>query len=196
MIEAELTRLWIESLAAIPTADWRAVPDIAALPPAVRADSSLWADRFYTPEANPHARPSDVQWSYALAGEATPDAIRYIYRVAPFDLDTIETRAFAAVRLKLRAPTAATIQEAAEQILLPPESGKPWQFTFPEALTEGCRFSTDPASSPLDIATWEDLVEGGIRAGAPYFLRFKKHLQRAGYPHLPTWFDAGFRARA
>ncbi|MFN7935042.1 MAG: hypothetical protein U0R19_17060 [Bryobacteraceae bacterium] len=185
----------MDSVAAIPPSSWRAVPNSDGLPPAIRADASLWAERFFTPEANPHARPADVQWSYAIAGPATPDAIRYIYRVDPYDLDTIETRAFTVVRLKLRSPSATVIEDAANRLLLGPGHGQRWRFQFPEALTEGSRFSSDPSVTPIDIATWEDLVEGGIRSGAAYLVRFKKLLQRQGYEHLPTWFDPEFRAR-
>jgi len=195
MLEKELTGLWMESIASIPSAAWRSLPDIASLPPAVRGDSSLWCERFFTPEADPHLRPAEVQWSYALATNQTPDAIRYIYSAAPYDLDTIETRAFTVVRLKLRTFTAATIQSAAGQLLQPPNIGNSWDFHLPEALTEGFRFSSDPSTNPLEIPSWEDLVEGGIRAGAPYFIRFKKVFQLQGYPNPRTWFDSDFRAR-
>lgn len=196
MLEKELTGLWMESIASIAPEAWRSVPDIERLPPDVRADSSLWCERFFTPEADPHLRPAGVQWSYAVATNQTPDAIRYIYSAAPYDLDTIETRAFTVVRLKLRTFTAATIQSAAGHLLQPPQGGNQWEFHLPEALTEGFRFSSNPSADPLDIASWEDLVEGGIRAGAPYFIRFKKVLQLQGYPNPRTWFDSDFRTSA
>ncbi|MBL8222494.1 MAG: hypothetical protein JNL62_24865 [Bryobacterales bacterium] len=155
-----------------------------------------WAERFFTPLANPHLRPAEVHWSYTLATDDTPDAIRYLYRSASYDLDTVETRAYAVVRLRLPTLSPSLIEDAANEILLPPASGKTWKFHFLESLSEGSRFSSDLSSNPLDIASWEDLVEGGIRSGVPYFMRFKKHPQRHGYPGLGTWFDAGFSGRA
>ncbi|MBL8178404.1 MAG: hypothetical protein JNK48_27265 [Bryobacterales bacterium] len=196
MLEPDLTAIWTESILRIPPTGWRLLADIDLLPPAVRADSAMWAERFLTDAANPHLRPHAAQWSFVLATEDTPDAIRAGYRADRYDLDTVETRAYLLVRLRLREFSAAAIQEAADRLIQPAQSGSRWRFQFVETPSEGSRFSTSPASNPLTIASWDDLVEGGVRNGAPYFLRFKKHHQRQGYPNLGAWFDPDFRARA
>lgn len=193
MTEAELTKIWIESIARIAPDTYRAVPDIEWIPRTVRANSAQWAGRFFVPEADPHQRPTEVQWSYHLATERTPDVIRYIYRALSYDLDAVESRAYAVIRLKLRQPPASAIQEAADKLLLRPAPLSRFVFQFPQTLSDGIRFSSNPETGPLEIASWEDLVEGGIRGGAPYFLRFKKHPQIVGYPNLRTWFDPEFR---
>lgn len=194
MTEAELTTIWIESIARIGPDWYRAVPDIEWIPRMVRANSAQWAGRFFASAADPHQRPTEVQWSYHLATERTPDVIRYIYRALSYDLDVVESRVYTVIRLKLRTPAGPVIQEAADRLLLRPEGGARFDFRLPMTLTDGTRFSSNPETGPLDIGSWEDLVEGGMRGGAPYFLRFKKHPQTVGYPNLRTWFDAELRA--
>jgi hypothetical protein len=196
MTDDQLITIWLDSIDRVPADGYRPVTEWAALPSAVRGDATFWAGRFFTPEANPHNHRDTVQWAYHLATEKTPDILRYRSKVDSYELDVIETRGYLLVRVRrLLPPNTAAVVAVAEKVLLKPEGMDSWNFHFPAALVEGTRFSTNQDAGPLRIASWEDLVAGGIRNGSLYFLRCKKVLDRMGYPDLRGWFDNTFRNR-
>jgi hypothetical protein len=190
--------IWLDSLDRVGPDGYRALQGPSALPAAVRSDSALWSERFFTPAADPHvsALAGQARWSYHLSTELTPDLVRCQYTAAGLALDLIESRAYTVLRVRESdPPTRDRVMAIAESVLLKPPGTRTWRFDFAQPLAEGAWFSTNPSVGPTRIATWELRVDGGIRGGGLYFLRFKKTLPQVGYPNLRRWFDDEFRAR-
>jgi hypothetical protein len=195
VLDDELVTIWLDSIDRVETNAYKPVM-FEALPAAVRGDSSLWADRFFTDAANPHNHKAAVKWTYHLSTESTPDILRGEHIVQKYALEVIETRSYLITRVRGTAPQSrSAVLAAAEDLLRRPESTATWSFQFPEVLNEGSRFSTNPTVGPLRITTWEDRTDGGVRGGVLYFLRFKKSFELLGYPDLRRWFDESFRRK-
>jgi hypothetical protein len=192
----ELVTIWLDSIDRVALDAYRPIA-FDALPAIVRGDSSLWCERLFTSTANPHTRKMDVKWSYHLATEDTPDILRAEYVIPPYAVEMLETRGYVVARVrKADVPDRGFVLAVAEAMLLKPPGTAVWNFQFPAALSEGSRFTTNSALGPHLIASWEDRTDGGVRKGALFFLRFKKSLERIGYPDLRRWFDDAFRSKS
>jgi hypothetical protein len=166
------------------------------LPEEVRGNSTMWCERFFAPEANPHAQTAPPQRSYHLSTETSPDLLRHVYTVRQVALDVVESVNFTLIRTNRMPPlTPQAAREVAKIILNLKDAEHAWTFQVPASLVEGTWFSSDPDADPMSMS-WTDRADGGIRKGALVFLCFKKEADRVGYGDIRKWFDAGFRSGA
>ena len=194
---------WLEAVESVPRRDYTMIAELSELPAQARAESCYWCDHVLSPEANPHDAPG-AEHGYHLAEGGTPDLLRHAYTAHGLGLTVIEGRNFLLIRIGrgsldvLALPAAAraeAIRHAAAVLLRAPRQKEAPSFHLPEALDEGCSFSSDAGADPLLLSCWTERVEGGIRGGELYFVSYKKPAQRTGFAHAEAWFDAAFRER-
>ena len=179
-------------LSAASRADWlgyEPVAKLSGLPPPALADSLQWSERFFKEAANPHLTKQPVQAGIHRAHRDTPDLIRMIFQDGDIRIDYVEGANFVLLRLSGTPLNAAVVMELAGKYLNVEAEDHKWAFDVRPPLSDGARFSSSPATDPMNMFTWSSRFDGGIHNNQLFFLGYKKHSQRAGYKDGQRWFS-------
>jgi|SRR5579872_4025713 len=190
-------------------AAWIAPANFTALPDgaSVHLDSEKWCRVFFKPEANPHAAVPAATLAIHHATADTADILRYDYGSTRMHLRLYETVDFVLLRIEEGGEDILKVSQnkrrdaisaMAGLLLNPPppaKAGGPettWSFKFAGMIEDGSRFSTDASQEPVVMPSWASRVDGGIRAGHPYFVCFKNRQSGDGRLIMLNshhWFD-------
>lgn len=188
----KLIQAWLGAVDRVPDDQFEAIASYKELPELVQGNSSLWCERFFAPEANPHLRKPAPRLSCHVATETSPDLLRHQYSVDNLQLDVIESVNFTLIRIR-GAANPADVPGLAPRILNVKDSTHQWTFPAPSANQPWV--STSPGADPLSMASWTKRADAGLHQGALTFLCFKKDDQRVGYRDIQGWFGPAFRPR-
>jgi hypothetical protein len=188
---------WLKAVEQALSKGFSGLEDLAALPPAPRADSPFWSRTLLAPGMGPHEPAVRARRAVHPATESTPDLLLHEYEAAGLPLRVIEGRSFVLVEVGragldvLALPAEereAAIRGAAARLIA---GGGELSFRLPERAEEGAFFSTNPETEAHAIGTWQERVDGGIRDGALFFLIPKKLPFLVGFLDGRQWFAEG-----
>jgi len=199
----QLIRTWLGVVDKVPPAALIEISDYSQLPNSVRGNSSLWSQRFFSVQADPHKQQTKVKLRVHLSTEDTPDLLLQNYEFKSWHVSVVESNNFTLIRVSGGADPCSLgevqgrdfVQTVAHLILNVKDDEHVWRFELPDRLSDGIIFSTNPQVDPLYLAQWSDRADGGIYKGTLFFLCYKKLLSVAGYEDIKMWFDKDFRAK-
>ncbi|MCC6557623.1 MAG: hypothetical protein IT372_32115 [Polyangiaceae bacterium] len=163
------------------------------LPAGACAESTMWCDQIFTPEASPHLGGRAPRRGYHVARARTMDLIRYEYEACGLELVVTEGRNFVLVEVGRAGPEVlgggarrrAAIERIAGLIF---RDGMAGELGRPRRAGREVVFEVNPRRDPLLQAGGAQRAEVGVAGGRLYFVRYKKLPQRVGFLNARQWF--------
>jgi hypothetical protein len=189
---------WLAAVRRVRPDEFTYVRDFEEISGQARADSWMWCEVLFTPEASPHNEAHRARHGFHIAAAGTFDLLRHEYVACGLDLVVTEARNFMLVDvaresvdiLATREDRRAGAIRRIARLLFASDQG-PAQA----AIGEGTTFELGACLDPMLLARCEERTDGGICCGCLYFVRYKKPAQRVGYLDARQWFDEDFRTK-
>lgn len=193
---------WLGAALRVPREDYTWVRDFDEVSGPARADSWLWCDLLFRPEASPHREAPAPRHGFHVATETTIDLLRHEYEACGLDLVVTEGRNFVVVEAARACPEApaggarhraAAIRDVTQALFADAGEGPGVARAAPLSLVTGDAFELNAGADPLLLGRCAERVDGRICGTALQFLLYKKSPQRVGYLDACQWFDEDFR---
>lgn len=165
-------------------------------------ESTVWAERYFRPDASPFCPANSARHSVHLATPETFDLLRHEYRFQAFDLVATDTMSFTCVRVQWPGVDLLRLTDwqpvlrlLALNLFRAEPGGLAWAFECPDALVEGGAVSTNPAADIYFLPHWSARADAVIHQASLYLFCYKKEGESQTLPLPGEWFPEKYRAK-
>jgi hypothetical protein len=163
--------------------------------PAIRAQAENYLAFYLTPEAQPQKDPQFKTRVFSATEQSQNDLIEYRWT-----FDGVPLRAVQSLNaLKLDIPSArnASVEEVRRLVNSIvklkgtdiAENEYTANLQWPNALSEGAHFSSNPNANIRSLPSWHDRIDAFVEGGRLSVLIYKKIPQLSGYQDGSKWFE-------
>jgi hypothetical protein len=165
------------------------------LPNSIRAQSENYLAMFLKPAALPQSAPGSITRVFAARSAEQDDLIEFRWNYSGHELRLVES--LNAVKVQIQFAKASIPVEDAKAVVERiinttgvDRYGKQYsiKFQWPTTLSDGTKFSSNPAADILHLNAWHDRVDATVQGRALNLLFYKKISQLIGYQDGSNWF--------